>query len=426
MKNVFSVLKINLLSLIALPVFVLAVCMKLLAKGFEKILVGIGALFLFLFAMLVAAVVQNPGEVLNRVFMVILVLVIGGIFTALIIFFFSVISSVIMAVANFIIGILDGIYKLLYGGYSALYRSCKACYEEELGDLGNPFVKGLACLIYSVVRCLNGCVIFFVTHALILLSAVCLLFAAGLLADMDRNARVALGIHLPAFLGMFPANDVAAGVILYLALVLCVSMILISLGLEWNEWGLEMKMATGDYEDYMTEIEETEKGFEDENSADEDREELLRCREYLDILNEHFDGIEGFQARTQSVIRQSDSQALSTLLGEYMGKLLELSKKMKSMPEQIPVEKFKKLIPQIRQLESLREDIRRMSAGLEEKTPRDTAEGPGFFAGCDTIEKLDKRYKALCRTYHPDSEAGDEDTFKRMQEEYERLKQEME
>ena len=33
-----------------------------------------------------------------------------------------------------------------------------------------------------------------------------------------------------------------------------------------------------------------------------------------------------------------------------------------------------------------------------------------------------QRYKALCRTYHPDAESGDEETFKRMQAEYEERK----
>lgn len=60
-----------------------------------------------------------------------------------------------------------------------------------------------------------------------------------------------------------------------------------------------------------------------------------------------------------------------------------------------------------------------MRAAAEQKS---AAAGSGFFAGCNTQEKLEKRYRALCKTYHPDSEAGDEDTFKIMTEEYERLK----
>ena len=108
------------------------------------------------------------------------------------------------------------------------------------------------------------------------------------------------------------------------------------------------------------------------------------------------------------------------MLGEYMSKALELSEKMSSFPDQIPVEEFEKLIPQIKNLESLKEDIRKLNVKVASNTP--VATGTGFFAGCDSLQKLEKRYKALCKTYHPDSEAGDEETFKKMQEEYEELK----
>ena len=44
-----------------------------------------------------------------------------------------------------------------------------------------------------------------------------------------------------------------------------------------------------------------------------------------------------------------------------------------------------------------------------------------FFSGCDTIDKLERRHKILCKAYHPDA-GGDEETFKKMQSEYEDLK----
>lgn len=44
-----------------------------------------------------------------------------------------------------------------------------------------------------------------------------------------------------------------------------------------------------------------------------------------------------------------------------------------------------------------------------------------FFSGCDTLDKLERRHKILCKAYHPDV-SGDETTFKKMQSEYEKLK----
>lgn len=49
-----------------------------------------------------------------------------------------------------------------------------------------------------------------------------------------------------------------------------------------------------------------------------------------------------------------------------------------------------------------------------------------FFQGCDTLEKLEKRYKNLAKTFHPDTEAGDTETMKAINAEYDRLKKEFE
>lgn len=45
-----------------------------------------------------------------------------------------------------------------------------------------------------------------------------------------------------------------------------------------------------------------------------------------------------------------------------------------------------------------------------------------YFAGCDTLEILEKRYKSLAKTFHPDGGFGNEELFKAMDAEYRTLK----
>ena len=47
-----------------------------------------------------------------------------------------------------------------------------------------------------------------------------------------------------------------------------------------------------------------------------------------------------------------------------------------------------------------------------------------FFIGVDNPLALKKRYRDLIKIYHPDNKAGDHDTFKRISEEYEKLREE--
>lgn len=48
-----------------------------------------------------------------------------------------------------------------------------------------------------------------------------------------------------------------------------------------------------------------------------------------------------------------------------------------------------------------------------------------YFSGCATEGELTKRYRALCKVFHPDSTTGDTGTFRNLQDAYERMKKEM-
>ena len=289
--------------------------------------------------------------------------------------------------------------------------------------MANPALKGVLCLIYSILRIVNGCIIFFVTHALKLLIAASILLAGGTLYSFNQHTQAVLGLNMFTTLGMFPVRDVVAGAIFYVAFIFCIGALLISLGLGWNEWGREMKMATTDYEEYLNRIKETNAILDEPVSDVYENEAVLRCREYMDKLNRHFEEVEEFRTETQGIIQKSENQVLRSLLGEYMNLVLELWEKMNGITSGISVEEFEKLIPKIKHLDDLKEDIRKLNMKMVSYTP--TGTGTGFFAGCDNLTKLEKRYKALCKTYHPDSEAGDEETFKKMHEEYEELKRKL-
>lgn len=61
---------------------------------------------------------------------------------------------------------------------------------------------------------------------------------------------------------------------------------------------------------------------------------------------------------------------------------------------------------------------------LSQSSDKGAHSDASFFRGCSTMEELTKRYRNLTKTFHPDLEAGDEETMKLVNEEYERLKSE--
>jgi hypothetical protein len=65
---------------------------------------------------------------------------------------------------------------------------------------------------------------------------------------------------------------------------------------------------------------------------------------------------------------------------------------------------------------------RQRSSGSEHRSSEPDYEAM-FFHGCNDLNTLNSRYKNLCKTFHPDGQSGDEETFKKMQRAYERLKE---
>ncbi len=58
----------------------------------------------------------------------------------------------------------------------------------------------------------------------------------------------------------------------------------------------------------------------------------------------------------------------------------------------------------------------------EKEIPEEQHSGFSPFSNCDTLEKLDKRYKNLAKAFHPDTNSGDLESMQYINNEYERLK----
>lgn len=427
MKKILKIVKINILAIVALPLLLLATAAKLATKALEKTVTIIGAVFILLGISIIFEIFKNPSGWLNGIFMVIVVLVIGGIFTAIAIWILSLVSAVVMAVVSLIISLLNGIYELIYAGYTALYHTCKTDYAA-VSQGGNGLVNGLCCLFYTLLRVVNRVIILFVTHAIKIFILASAVLVIGSLVMCNQYTQSQFGIGMLAYIKLFSTFPIIYGVTMYVAFFIAVVVIMISLGIEWSEWGREMEMSTGDYESYLSYImESTEEigagNFQNVDAADDKR--LEKCLRYQEILQRHITEIEDFSQRISVLVDESDNYILRSSWGEYFPKLQETVEGVTKYKGNVPMDEFEKLIPLIDRLEELKQTIEKQAARIAEEQKVSAAAGAGFFAGCNTPEKLEKRYRALCKTYHPDTEVGDEETFKLMTEEYEKRKAEM-
>ncbi len=418
--DVLRVIKINVLALIAFPLLMLATVVKLVAKAMEKILTIVGTVLIIGGIALIFELAKNPGELFQGLVMFIAIMVLGGIFTALIIWILSLMSAIVMTGVNLIIGVVNAVYELVYAGYAGLYH---ICYEDYcLLDFSRKVRIG-SCFIYSLLRIVNRVIIFFATHAIKVLFVISIALVVGSVIKTNASIQDMFGLNIIAYLKMFSLYEIVYGVVLYLAFLAGVVILLLSLGVEWSEWGEEMSLSTSDYEKYIRSVKDDYKAMNQERlgiSDEVSKKRKEKCDKYMMLLNAHIESFGGFLKEIGPIVEKSEDYILRANRGQYITDLHEVTEELNRYSGQVPLEEFERLMPKIDQIDELKRKIEQQVHQIRES--KEKKEAAGFFSGCDTPEKLEKRYKALCRTYHPDNEFGDEETFKRMQAEYEEKK----
>ena len=147
-------------------------------------------------------------------------------------------------------------------------------------------------------------------------------------------------------------------------------------------------------------------------------------KEYNDIV-ENF--LEIHKVAIEIVKRNEKKRTIST---KEKDKLKEYLTEMDNILNEFTrlVCQYEDIIDEIKETEKKgqkekREYKKDENYNIREKTS--TENSFGFFDGCDSQESLDKRYRALCKIYHPDNINGDEDVFKCIVEEYDCVKKEI-
>lgn len=216
----------------------------------------------------------------------------------------------------------------------------------------------------------------------------------------------------------FSIFTIIYSILVYLIVMIGIITILVSIGYEWREWSKNIKISTEDYEKCINSFrKDTAAIDETEYDTNVNEEEAFK---YFSILTMHLNELEKFGKETIDILEKGSNPILNSTWNEYMGIINQLNENVLSF-DKIPAYVVEKNIPLIKQLDKIKEEIIKLSEKQKETIKNSTVSSM-FFKGCNTKEKLEKRYKSLCKTYHPDVESGDEDVFKQIQEEYEKMK----
>lgn len=419
MRKLGNILKINFLSILALPLLLIATASKLIARAFDKAVIILKMLLIMFVIAIAFELLKNPGSILEAIAYLIVAILIGGIFIAIIFWIIGIISAFLAVIWEFIIALFEGIYNLSFSGYLKLSEICEASFQI-ISLKGNNVANGCYCLFYTLLKGANKLIsgIVSLSFALSVLLSVGLVFGSVLYANL--KVKEAFGLNIFQYIGKFDTFSIIYGIVLYLVFIAAGVIILVSLGLEWYEWSKELRMTSEEYTEYIRQLQENKILMEENANASNPVTDTDAA--YIQSLQTQIRTIEVLGNDIDVIQSQKENALLRNSWGDYLRDLMALTEECNSYKNGVPANEFRKMIPKIQGLEKQRREIEQLVAKLKEEYANPLSSAL-FFAGCTTSEKLEQRYKSLCKTYHPDTGSGDEETFKRMQDEYNQMKQ---
>lgn len=414
MGNFFRVIKVNIYSILALPFLIMATVFKLIAKALQRLKTIFSMALITGVVLLVIAVLKEPDRIIEFIKSGLGIAVGLGIALFVLKIAFSIVSFILTTLYHLVIEMFDTLYRVTFNVYQSLELGCRNDFEY-LRLTGPAFLYMVLCSFYIVLRLVNFLVKAFIHLSLVLFIISSVGFAVYIYYDTNRKVQETFGLSFAEYFGKFSTMSKIESIVLYFVLIADVFVILVSLGIEWKEWANELTLGEDDYDRYAKQFEEYD-DYMDEIETEEDE-----GYEYFLSVDEHLGDVTAFLNDVRDAMELGDNPLLENACNEYLRNLSEVSDEIAARNGKISSEDLSRLKPYIRQLDKQKDNIIKMLEKQNEILDN-PARNSIFFSGCTTKSKLDKRYKSLCKAYHPDAEGGDSETFMVLTEEYNRLK----
>ena len=429
MANILKILKINFLSLLALPFFLLTIVSQLLMRAVQKIMVflGVGVALLALF--LLSAVFNNPGGFLDGLGTFLALLIVFGSIILIVVGVLILMGTVATVVVTLIISILTTVFGFIFdichSVYCWLFDICQRDYHTLTADAGSS-ARRFACPFFWLMKGLNAIIVLLLSFAGPLAVFSSLGIIGYVIFSVHRFASQNFGLGIWAYLKLFPPVSVVFSILYFVVTVLGIAVVLVTLGIEWMEWGKLLKFSTQNYQEYRQALAEQSLQMEGAAlsplSVSGDTGDITKCQEYLEHFKELLNDAEGLQQQVDTVMLSKADPVLAYDFAAYMGVLEKILADFAKYKKEIPCNDFETLfIPEIKQAQKMEHDLTQkvMSALSRQANNKKNQTALDFFAGCQTEEDLKRRYRALSKVYHPDA-GGHTESFALMQEQYDR------
>lgn len=427
MKNIFMIIKINLLAIIEIPILGISIIAKLLQKAVEQLIVFMSVGYVLLLLLIVQSLL-NSGGILNGLTTIIAFLIVFGGIIIITVFVLACFGSIVVALigglTKVLLAILSVVFEISHEIYSKIYDICKKDFES-LEDHTKSFSMQLSCIFWYVLKAINRSVVIILSNAILISIACSVMFVGGLVLYIHNSIDQTFGIGIIEYLGLFPKTNAIFTALYFVVIVLAVVVVIITLGIEWKEWGSTLKYATQDYTQYKELMNERTMRIEasaTETCTFEEGKSIQRCEEYMNIFRELGENAQYLYEQANAAKNLKDDSALNHNLIEYINNLNAISEEIAKHDGRISSDYFERnLIPMIEmakmQSKSIEKKVFKILNSKASEPHKNDGEND-LFGGCSNLDEVKKRYRSLCKVYHPD-EGGHEGMFNQIQNQYE-------
>ena len=415
MRKLLNIIVINILSLVALPFFALSVIFSMLSSAYKKVGTFLALAFAGCIGYLLLPLV--PTSLFGWVEMIVTFvafLVVFGILFVIIAFLFSLMGATVAlfyAAGSFV---LESLQSITYRVYMVLFGICESKYQE-LSINGKKVQNAVICPFFSLLKGCSRLIVIIIPFAFPASIVAGVGIVVLTLMNLSKTVSASLGLSLFAFLKKYEAPSLILSIVVYVYFIGLIVYLIIQFGIEMRRWAKELYIDTSTLSSELGGMMDSEIhltiGEEAENTKDYEKK--------LDILQDHMEHFDELSARIEKVLDQKEDPVLQNAWTKYMNTLSYIVTACTG--KELPIDEFKSYFAQIDTLDRQRKNLIKMTEKVEEQL-KDPSGTSTFFVGCDSLEKLDKRYNSLCKAFHPDQSAGDTETFQKMKDEYEALK----
>lgn len=232
--KILKLLAINILSIISIPLFLIATLAKLCSKSLEKVIPITVAVLLF-FGLVLLQWFSTDDNTIGIFFIMLFIFILVGMVFILL---FTVAATLFYGGVKIAAAFFELIHNIFFKGSNTVLGKCDQIVNELAISRGKCI---FTCPFYMLAKSIEQIILYIFSWAFNLAIIATIGVIVGTPLYFHLYTKHTFGLSLFKYMSMFATKDNVFSCIYVLIFIVSASLIILCLGAEWSEWGCEAR-----------------------------------------------------------------------------------------------------------------------------------------------------------------------------------------